>query len=74
MMSRVLIAALVILTATRTSDGQGIIAPTAGPINRSMSGASVAAPVDFGASYWNPPIISGLPPPADKANSVEVMR
>ena len=39
----------------------GIIAPTAGPINSSMAGASVAAPVDFGGSYWNPAIISGLP-------------
>ena len=26
-----------------------------------MAGASVAAPVDFGGSYWNPAIISGLP-------------
>jgi long-chain fatty acid transport protein len=40
--------------------GQGIIAPTAGPINTSMAGASTAAPVDFGASYWNPAIISAL--------------
>ncbi len=40
--------------------GQGIISPSAGPINSSMAGASVAAPVDFGGSYWNPAIISGL--------------
>lgn len=26
-----------------------------------MAGASVAAPVDFGGSYWNPAILSGLP-------------
>ena len=39
---------------------QGIIAPSAGPINSSMAGASVAAPIDFGGSYWNPAIISGL--------------
>jgi long-chain fatty acid transport protein len=40
--------------------GQGLIAPSAGPINSSMAGASVAAPVDLGGSYWNPAIISGL--------------
>ena len=38
---------------------QGIIVPSAGPINSSMAGASTAAPVDFGASYWNPAILSG---------------
>src|SRR5208283_1441968 len=41
--------------------GQGGIAPSAGPINSAMAGASVAAPVDFGGSYWNPAILSGLP-------------
>jgi long-chain fatty acid transport protein len=40
--------------------GQGIIFPSAGPINSSMAGASVAAPVDLGGAYWNPAIISGL--------------
>jgi long-chain fatty acid transport protein len=40
--------------------GQGIIVPSAGPINSSMAGASTAAPVDFGGSYWNPAILSGL--------------
>src|SRR4051794_11945584 len=39
---------------------QGIIAPGAGPINRSMAGASTAAPIDFGSSYWNPATLSGL--------------
>jgi len=39
---------------------QGIIVPSAGPINSSMAGASTAAPVDFGASYWNPAVISAL--------------
>jgi long-chain fatty acid transport protein len=39
---------------------QGVIAPGAGPINRAMAGASTAAPVDFGASYWNPATLSGL--------------
>jgi long-chain fatty acid transport protein len=42
---------------------QGIIAPGAGPINRSMAGASTAAPVDFGSSYWNPATLSGLERP-----------
>ena len=60
-MPRFLIAALAFLTAATTSFAQGIIAPTAGPINSSMAGASVAAPVDFGGSYWNPAILSGLP-------------
>ena len=60
-MPRFLIAALAVLTAATTSFAQGIIAPTAGPINSSMAGASVAAPVDFGGSYWNPAILSGLP-------------
>ncbi len=43
-----------------TARGQGIIAPSAGPINSAMAGASTAAPTDFGASYWNPAILSGL--------------
>ena len=60
-MPRLPIAALAVLAATTASFAQGIIAPTAGPINSSMAGASVAAPVDFGGSYWNPAIISGLP-------------
>ena len=40
--------------------GQGLVIPTAGPINSSMAGASTAAPIDFGSSYWNPATISGL--------------
>src|SRR4051794_11519171 len=39
---------------------QGIIASGAGPINRAMAGASTAAPVDFGSSYWNPANLSAL--------------
>ncbi len=61
-MPRPMVAALAILAASATNAfAQGIIAPTAGPINSSMAGASVAAPVDFGGSYWNPAILSGLP-------------
>ncbi len=41
--------------------GQGAWVSTAGPVNRSMGGASVAAPIDsIGAIYWNPASISGM--------------
>jgi long-chain fatty acid transport protein len=49
-----------LLAAISSAHGQGIMVPSAGPINSSMAGASTAAPVDFGGSYWNPAIISGL--------------
>src|SRR5215475_2286899 len=40
----------------------GIILSGAGAVNRSMAGASTAAPIDAsGALYWNPATISGLP-------------
>jgi long-chain fatty acid transport protein len=40
---------------------QGVIIPGAGAANRSMAGASTAAPLDAaGAVYWNPASISGL--------------
>ncbi|MCA9069414.1 MAG: outer membrane protein transport protein, partial [Planctomycetaceae bacterium] len=40
---------------------QGIYVSTAGPVNRSMGGASTAAPVDaLGSLYWNPATISAL--------------
>jgi long-chain fatty acid transport protein len=39
---------------------QGVVANGAGPINQGMAGASAAAPVDFGSSYWNPANISRL--------------
>src|SRR4051812_42158136 len=36
--------------------------PGVGPINRSMGGAAVAAPIDAaGALFWNPATIAGLP-------------
>ncbi|MDB5349314.1 MAG: putative outer membrane protein precursor [Planctomycetota bacterium] len=54
-------AALAILAVCSASAmAQGIIAPGAGPINRAMAGASTAAPVDFGSTYWNPANLSGL--------------
>src|SRR5438552_12941398 len=54
------IGALALLGVVPSSSGQGILVPSAGPINSSMAGASTAAPVDFGSSYWNPAAISGL--------------
>jgi long-chain fatty acid transport protein len=50
-----------IAAAASSAMAQGLIAPTAGPINSGMAGASTAAPVDVGGSYWNPAILSGLP-------------
>lgn len=40
--------------------GQGVVAPGVGPINRAMAGASTAAAVDLGSSYWNPATLSFL--------------
>jgi long-chain fatty acid transport protein len=54
------LVSLALLSASSSVQGQGIIVPSAGPINSSMAGASTAAPVDFGASYWNPAVISAL--------------
>jgi long-chain fatty acid transport protein len=52
---------LVLATAGKAR-GQGIFMPSVGPINQSMSGATVAAPIDsIGTLAWNPAAISGLP-------------
>ncbi len=41
--------------------GQGLYISSSGPTNRSMGGASSAAPIDaLGATYWNPAAIGGL--------------
>ncbi len=41
---------------------QGLVLPGVGPVNRSMAGATVAAPIDAaGSMHWNPASISGLP-------------
>jgi long-chain fatty acid transport protein len=53
-------AAAATVAMTATVHAQGIVAPGAGPINRSMAGASTAAAVDFGSSYWNPATLSFL--------------
>jgi long-chain fatty acid transport protein len=55
-----MIGVLACLAWSSRATGQGVIAPTAGPINSSMAGASTAAPIDFGSSYWNPATISAL--------------
>jgi long-chain fatty acid transport protein len=40
---------------------QGLFIPSVGPINQSMGGATVAAPIDsIGSLAWNPACISGL--------------
>jgi long-chain fatty acid transport protein len=58
----VILAVLLTGGLAATAKGQGIILPGAGPVNRSMAGASTAAPLDaLGANYWNPAAISGLP-------------
>ena len=49
-----------LLLAHPSASGQGLIAPTAGPINSAMAGASTAAPIEFGSTYWNPANLSGL--------------
>ena len=51
---------LACLAWSSKATGQGVVIPTAGPINSSMAGASTAAPIEFGSSYWNPATISGL--------------
>jgi long-chain fatty acid transport protein len=41
--------------------GQGAVLPGVGPVNRSMAGATVGAPLDAaGAMHWNPAAIAGL--------------
>jgi long-chain fatty acid transport protein len=53
--------ALAILGHVQTVCGQGVLIPSVGPINQSMGGATVAAPIDsIGALAWNPAAISGI--------------
>jgi long-chain fatty acid transport protein len=49
-----------LLAMHHSARGQGLINPTAGPINSAMAGASTAAPIEFGSTYWNPANLSGL--------------
>src|SRR5437899_2530670 len=55
-----MVGLLAVLAGASSASGQGLVLPGAGPINRSMAGASTATSVDFGSSYWNPATISGL--------------
>jgi long-chain fatty acid transport protein len=49
------------VTVAGQVSAQGILITGAGPINRSMAGAAVAAPIDAaGSMFWNPAAISGL--------------
>ncbi len=49
------------LTVVPNVIAQGIIYPAAGAVNRAMSGASTAAPLDAaGATYWNPATMSAF--------------
>lgn len=57
------IGGLLTLLWTLPATAQGLVAQGAGPINRAMAGASTAAPVDFGSTYWNPANLSGLERP-----------
>lgn len=58
-----LFAMVAALGAAAPASAQGLISPGAGPINRGMAGASTAAPIDFGSTYWNPANLSGLERP-----------
>jgi long-chain fatty acid transport protein len=51
---------LVLLAIGGAARAQGVVAAGAGPINRSMAGASTAAAVDLGSSYWNPATLGFL--------------
>ncbi len=61
---QLLVAAIAFLSAMQAGQtllAQGVYIGSAGPVNRSMGGASVAAPIDsIGALYWNPASISGM--------------
>lgn len=57
--AHVLLAVLLITQSSRAQEG--LLLSGVGPINRSMGGASVAAPIDAsGALHWNPATILGL--------------
>lgn len=56
------IAIVTIFAATPSARGQGPFLPGVGTVNRSMAGASTAAPIEsIGALHWNPASISALP-------------
>jgi long-chain fatty acid transport protein len=52
---------LALLAGAAPAGAQGLVLTSVGPVNRSMGGAAVAAPLDAtGALYWNPATIGGL--------------
>jgi long-chain fatty acid transport protein len=56
-----LLAFICVVCSSSQLFAQGAIVSAAGSVNRSMGGATVAAPIDaIGAIYWNPAAISGL--------------
>lgn len=59
-------------TASLLFGQNGIVFTGQGPVNRSMGGASTAAPLDsLGAIYWNPATISALN--SEMAFGIEVL-
>ncbi len=59
---RPVLAGLLLCGVCSMAAGQGIAVTGVGPVNRSMGGAGVAAPLDaIGALHWNPASISNLP-------------
>jgi long-chain fatty acid transport protein len=61
--TKLALSVLVLISAVLPAHAQmGILLTGAGPVNRSMGGASVGAPLDAsGALYWNPASMSALP-------------
>ncbi|WP_145269329.1 OmpP1/FadL family transporter [Tautonia plasticadhaerens] len=57
---RAVLGAVLVASWASTAGAQGIILPGAGPINRSMAGASTAAPIELGGTYWNPALLSAF--------------
>jgi len=59
-------ALMVALWASTAAAQYGPMMTAAGPINRSIAGASTALPLDtLGAFLWNPATLTGLPNSAD---------
>lgn len=56
------IAIVTILTTCPAVQGQGIMVPGVGTVNRSMASVGTATPIEaIGALHWNPATISALP-------------
>lgn len=55
-------ALLTVLAGSSSIFAQGMVLPGVGPVNRSIGGVAVAAPLDAaGALHWNPATIAALP-------------